>query len=144
VLDYSFPKSNELVLNSQKHLLNSIIEVIYSQKHVTVDPKSSVYAIEQFYSIMAGGSLGPYDRKPGLSCSHFGERSNTLYLSAYMDVLLMTEYRTVAAEAYALIFSPISASAFEYFYPKRVIQAISTTAQHQRPTTYFKPPETPD
>lgn len=70
-----------------------------------MDPKSSVYAIEQFYSIMAGGSLGPYDRKPGLSCSHFGERSNTLYLSAYMDVLLMTEYRTVAAEACR--FSPL-------------------------------------
>jgi tryptophanase len=42
-----------------------------AQKHVIADPDSRVHAIEQFYFIMAGGSLGPYDRKPGLSCFHF-------------------------------------------------------------------------
>ncbi|KAJ6184588.1 hypothetical protein N7519_005889 [Penicillium mononematosum] len=42
-----------------------------AQKHVKMDPNSSVHAIELFYSIMAGGSLGPYRGKPGLSCFHF-------------------------------------------------------------------------
>ncbi|PYI05120.1 hypothetical protein BO78DRAFT_387995 [Aspergillus sclerotiicarbonarius CBS 121057] len=42
-----------------------------AHKHVQMDPNASVHAIEQFYSVMAGGSLGPYRGKPGLSCFHF-------------------------------------------------------------------------
>jgi hypothetical protein len=42
-----------------------------AQKHVQMDPNSSVQAIELFYSAMAGGFLGPYRGKPALSCFHF-------------------------------------------------------------------------
>ncbi|KAJ5177849.1 Aromatic prenyltransferase DMATS type [Penicillium coprophilum] len=42
-----------------------------AEKHVKMDPNSSVQDIEQFYSIMAGGSLGPYRGEPGVSCFHF-------------------------------------------------------------------------
>ncbi|KAJ5817690.1 Aromatic prenyltransferase DMATS type [Penicillium robsamsonii] len=42
-----------------------------AEKHAKMDPNSSVQDIEQFYSIMAGGSLGPYRGEPGVSCFHF-------------------------------------------------------------------------
>lgn len=42
-----------------------------AQKHVQMDPTSSVEAIELFYSKMAGGYLGPYHRKAMFSCFHF-------------------------------------------------------------------------
>ncbi|KXG47397.1 Aromatic prenyltransferase, DMATS type [Penicillium griseofulvum] len=42
-----------------------------AEKHVKMDPNSNVHDIEQFYSIMSGGSLGPYHGEPGVSCFHF-------------------------------------------------------------------------
>ncbi|RAL15147.1 uncharacterized protein BO97DRAFT_476120 [Aspergillus homomorphus CBS 101889] len=45
-----------------------------AHKHVQMDRQASIPAIEQFYLAMGGGSLGPYRRKPGLSCFHFKNR----------------------------------------------------------------------
>jgi tryptophanase len=42
-----------------------------AQKHLKLDPSSSVHAIEQFYSVMANGSPGPYRGKACASCFHF-------------------------------------------------------------------------
>lgn len=46
-----------------------------AQKHTQICPDASAYEIQQFLSIMAGGSHGPYTRKPLISCFAFKRRS---------------------------------------------------------------------
>lgn len=42
-----------------------------AQKHAQICPNADAYEIQQFCSIMADGSLGPYEAKPLLSCFAF-------------------------------------------------------------------------
>lgn len=42
-----------------------------AESHVKICPNACAYSIQQFCASMAGGSLGPYDAKPVLSCFAF-------------------------------------------------------------------------
>ncbi|KAI1414898.1 beta-eliminating lyase [Hypoxylon sp. FL1857] len=42
-----------------------------AQKHVAVCPEASAYEIQHFCASLSGGSLGPYTRKPLISCFAF-------------------------------------------------------------------------
>lgn len=51
------------------HRETTAIEV--AQRHVTICPEASSYDIQQFCALMCGSSLGPYLRKPLMSCFAF-------------------------------------------------------------------------
>lgn len=95
-----------------------------AQKHVKIDPNSSVHAIELFYSIMAGGSLGPYPGKPGLSCFHFKNKDPSR--PAARTVLYpMDNYAANDAEAQRRIEMYMDAISAPRIYRERYRNAIS-------------------
>lgn len=101
-----------------------------AQKHVKIDPNSSVHAIELFYSIMAGGSLGPYPGKPGLSCFHFKNKDPSR--PAARTVLYpMDNYAANDAEAQRRIEMYMDAISAPRIYRERYRNAIS--AVQRRP-----------
>ncbi|CAI7615252.1 unnamed protein product [Penicillium crustosum] len=101
-----------------------------AQKHVKMDPNSSVRAIELFYSIMAGGSLGPYRGKPGLSCFHFKNKDPSR--PAARTVLYpMDSYAVNDAEAQQRIEMYMDAISAPQLYRERYRNAIS--AVQRRP-----------
>ncbi|CAG8909184.1 unnamed protein product [Penicillium egyptiacum] len=96
-----------------------------AQKHVKMDPKSSVHAIEMFYSIMAGGSLGPYRGKPGLSCFHFKNKDPSR--PAARTVLYpMDSYAADDVEARERIETYMDAISAPQLYRERYRNAISS------------------
>ncbi|KAF4765706.1 hypothetical protein N7455_004721 [Penicillium solitum] len=95
-----------------------------AQKHVKMDPNSSIHAIELFYSIMAGGSLGPYLGKPGLSCFHFKNKDPSR--PAARTVLYpMDSYTANDAEAQQRIETYMDAISAPRLYRERYRNAIS-------------------
>ncbi|KAJ6139649.1 hypothetical protein N7471_006135 [Penicillium samsonianum] len=101
-----------------------------AQKHVKMDPNSSAHAIELFYSIMAGGSLGPYRGKPGLSCFHFKNKDPSR--PAARTVLYpMDSYPANDAEAQERIEAYMDAISAPRLYRERYRNAIS--AVQRRP-----------
>lgn len=101
-----------------------------AQKHVQMDPNSSVHAIELFYTAMAGGSPGPYRGKPGLSCFHFKNKDPSR--PAARTVLYpMDSYVANDAEAQARIEAYMDAISAPQLYRERYRNAIS--AVERRP-----------
>jgi tryptophanase len=101
-----------------------------AQKHVKMDPNSSIHAIELFYWIMAGGSLGPYRGKPGLSCFHF--KNTDLSRPAARTVLYpMDSYAANDAEARRRVETYMHAISAPQLYRDRYRNAIS--AVQRRP-----------
>ncbi|CAL5871549.1 uncharacterized protein PFLUO_LOCUS5802 [Penicillium psychrofluorescens] len=96
-----------------------------AQKHVKMDPNSSVHAIELFYSVMAGGSLGPYRGKPGLSCFHFKNKDPSR--PAARTVLYpMDSYAANDAEAQERIETYMNVISAPRIYRERYRNAISS------------------
>ena len=63
-----------------------------AQKHEAICPHANPYEIQRFCEVMAGGQLGPYERKPLLSCFAFTSQApdrptGTVHfpISAYAD-----------------------------------------------------------
>ncbi|KAK4870591.1 hypothetical protein LT330_004939 [Penicillium expansum] len=101
-----------------------------AEKHVKMDPNSSVHAIELFYSIMAGGSLGPYRGKPGLSCFHF-KNEDPSRPAARTVLYPMDSYVANDAEAQERIETYMDAISAPQLYRERYRNAIS--AVQRRP-----------
>lgn len=96
-----------------------------AQKHVKMDPNSSVHAIEQFYSIMAGGSLGPYRGKPGLSCFHFKNKDPSRPVARTV-LYPMDSYAASDTEAQERIENYMDAITAPQLYRERYRNAISS------------------
>ncbi|KAI0503200.1 hypothetical protein F5B22DRAFT_630076 [Xylaria bambusicola] len=47
-----------------------------AQKHIAISPHADAYEVQRFCEVMAGGSLGPYEDKPLLSCFAFTARGH--------------------------------------------------------------------
>lgn len=95
-----------------------------AEKHLKMDPSSSVHAIELFYSAMAGGSLGPYRGKPGLSCFHFKNKDPSR--PAARTVLYpMDSYVANDAEAQERIEAYMECISAPKLYRERYRKAIS-------------------
>lgn len=73
-----------------------------AQRHARADPSTNIPDIEQFYSTMAGGSLGPYRGKPGLSCFHFKNKDPSRPVARTV-LYPMDNYASNDAEAQARI-----------------------------------------
>lgn len=101
-----------------------------AQKHVQMDPNSSVQAIEQFYSSMGGGSLGPYNGKPGLSCFHFKNKDPSRP-AARTILYPMDSYVTNDAEAQQRIETYMDAISAPQLYREKYRKAIK--AVQRRP-----------
>ena len=63
-----------------------------AKKHEAICPHANSYEIQRFFEIMGGGQLGPYERKPLLSCFAFTSQApdqpvGTVHfpISAYAD-----------------------------------------------------------
>lgn len=101
-----------------------------AQKHVKMDPNSSVRAIEQFYAVMSGGSLGPYRGKPGLSCFHFKNKDPSR--PAARTVLYpMDSYAANDAEAQERIETYMDTISAPQLYRERYRKAISSVQRRQ-------------
>lgn len=101
-----------------------------ADKHVRADPNSSVHAIEQFYAIMGGGSLGPYWGRPGVSCFHFKNKDPSR--PAARTVLYpMDHFAASDAEAQERIERYMDAISAPQVYRERYRNAIS--AVQRRP-----------
>ena len=68
-LDLSGDTGNSRVKVYVAHPNASSSEI--AEKHVKICPTACAYSVQQFCASMAGGSLGPYNAKPVLSCFAF-------------------------------------------------------------------------
>lgn len=69
-LDLSFDQHHARVKVYISHGTSSTASAI-ARKHAQICPHANAYKIQRFCEIMGGGRLGPYERKPLLSCFAF-------------------------------------------------------------------------
>ncbi|KAI0433462.1 beta-eliminating lyase [Xylaria sp. FL1042] len=70
-----------------------------ARKHVTIYPGANDYEIQRFCSAMAGGSLGPYNEKPLLSCfAIYNMKDKSLpsvFRQRYMKIISAVQRRSL-------------------------------------------------
>lgn len=102
-----------------------------AQKHTILDPSASKYQIEQFYSCMSGGSLGPFCGKPPISCIAF--RSSKPLRPTRTVLFPMDSYAASDAEAQERVEAYMHAVSAPELYRERYRAGID--AVRRRPLT---------
>lgn len=101
-----------------------------AKKHSNLDSNADIYEIQQFYSCMAGGSLGPYCGKPPISCFHF-KRGEDPCQATRTVLFPLDNYATHDADAQQRVITYIQAISAPQVFRARYERAID--AVRRRP-----------